>query len=32
MNQQFDILNGHFEEWKGDREQLDDVCVIGVRL
>jgi serine phosphatase RsbU (regulator of sigma subunit) len=23
---------GEFEQWKGDREQIDDVCVIGVRV
>lgn len=25
-------LKNHFENWKGDAEQLDDVCVIGVRV
>ena len=25
-------LNTIFDEWKGDLEQVDDVCVIGVRI
>ena len=32
MDEQFDILHTTFNEWKGDLEQLDDVCVIGVRM
>lgn len=32
MEEQYHLLNNHFEEWKGDLEQLDDVCVIGVRV
>jgi serine phosphatase RsbU (regulator of sigma subunit)/Tfp pilus assembly protein PilF len=30
--EQSQILNERFENWKGDLEQLDDVCVIGVRV
>lgn len=30
--QQHDFLNQSFETWKGDLEQVDDVCVIGVRF
>ncbi|MBE7442880.1 MAG: tetratricopeptide repeat protein [Flavobacteriales bacterium] len=26
------FLNKHFTEWKGDYEQVDDVCVIGVKI
>lgn len=26
------VLNDTFEEWKGDLEQIDDVCLIGVRI
>ena len=26
------FLNKHFAEWKGDYEQVDDVCVIGVKI
>ena len=25
-------INAHFEEWRGEWEQIDDVCVIGVRV
>lgn len=32
MNMQRETLNLTFEEWKADYEQVDDVCVIGVRL
>ncbi|MCB0408993.1 MAG: SpoIIE family protein phosphatase, partial [Flavobacteriales bacterium] len=32
IDQQREIINQAFEEWKGDLEQLDDVCVIGVRI
>jgi serine phosphatase RsbU (regulator of sigma subunit) len=32
MRQQKDILNEIFEKWKGNREQVDDVLVIGIRL
>jgi serine phosphatase RsbU (regulator of sigma subunit) len=27
-----ELLDKAFEDWKGDLEQLDDVCVIGVRV
>lgn len=26
------FLNKHFSEWKGDFEQVDDVCIIGVKI
>jgi serine phosphatase RsbU (regulator of sigma subunit) len=32
MEQQKEILDKKFEEWRGGLEQVDDVCVIGVRL
>lgn len=32
MNQQKEELASFFEQWKGDLEQLDDVCVIGVKV
>lgn len=32
MNDQKEILEQRFNEWKGDLEQVDDVCVIGVRI
>lgn len=31
MNEQRDILKNTFDDWKGSREQIDDVLVIGVR-
>jgi len=30
--EQHESLRIEFEEWRGDLEQIDDVCVIGVRL
>jgi serine phosphatase RsbU (regulator of sigma subunit) len=32
MQEQKVLLNDHFESWKGDLEQVDDVCVIGIRI
>ena len=32
MEEQKTILNETFNSWKGDLEQIDDVCVIGVRI
>lgn len=32
MAEQKQSINKTFEDWKGDLEQLDDVCVIGVRI
>jgi serine phosphatase RsbU (regulator of sigma subunit) len=32
MDRQKEILNDAFESWKGSLEQVDDVCVIGVRI
>ncbi len=32
MTVQAKKLNQQFEQWKGDFEQVDDVCVIGVRI
>ncbi|MCB0476776.1 MAG: serine/threonine-protein phosphatase, partial [Crocinitomicaceae bacterium] len=32
MSRQKEILNKEFENWRGDIEQIDDVCVIGVRI
>ncbi|MEZ4923435.1 MAG: SpoIIE family protein phosphatase [Crocinitomicaceae bacterium] len=31
MDQQY-FINKRFEDWKGQLEQVDDVCVIGVRI
>lgn len=32
MISQRDLIHSAFDEWKGEIEQLDDVCVIGVRV
>lgn len=32
MDEQKTTLEQYFEEWKGNLEQVDDVCVIGVRI
>ena len=32
MDQQLERLNFTFNNWKGDLEQIDDVCVIGVKI
>ena len=32
MNQQKDFILNEFNNWKGKLDQIDDVCVIGVRL
>jgi len=32
FTQQRKIIDEEFEVWKGDLEQLDDVCVLGVRI
>ncbi len=32
MSEQKTILEQHFKEWKGGLEQVDDVCIIGVRI
>ncbi|MCB0408756.1 MAG: tetratricopeptide repeat protein [Flavobacteriales bacterium] len=32
IEKQRELIDDMFEKWKGDLEQLDDVCVIGVRV
>lgn len=32
MNEQRELLNNRFEEWKGDLEQVDDVLVVGIKI
>jgi hypothetical protein len=32
MSEQKKYLHEFFENWRGDMEQVDDVCVIGVRI
>ena len=31
IDQQLEKLYACFEEWKGDHEQIDDVCILGLR-
>ena len=32
MNKQLEIIGQTFENWKGNSYQIDDVCIIGVRI
>lgn len=32
LHQQMEMLNQHFEDWKGKLEQVDDVTVLGYRM
>ena len=32
LSEQKDILKQTFDKWRGDLEQVDDVCIIGIRL
>ena len=32
LREQKEILNDHFDVWKGDLEQIDDICIIGVKV
>ena len=32
INEQQLLLSKEFDSWKGDLEQIDDVCVMGVRI
>lgn len=32
IDKQKELINTYFEKWKGHLEQVDDVCVIGVRI
>ncbi|MCC7331025.1 MAG: SpoIIE family protein phosphatase [Flavobacteriales bacterium] len=32
IEQQKEFLRNFFNEWKGDNEQLDDVCIMGVKI
>jgi hypothetical protein len=32
MEEQKLKLEKEFEEWRGDMEQVDDVCIIGIRV
>lgn len=32
MIEQFSAIQQNFEKWKGEHEQLDDICIIGVKI
>ncbi len=32
MNEQYRILDDYFMSWKKNAEQIDDVCIVGIRL
>lgn len=32
MNKQKELINKEFEDWKGDTDQVDDVCIMGVHI
>lgn len=32
MDEQKKVLDKTFDDWKGEMEQIDDVCVLGLRL
>ena len=32
LSNQYQILNSALMNWKGNLEQVDDICVIGIRL
>ncbi|MBK8807610.1 MAG: tetratricopeptide repeat protein [Bacteroidales bacterium] len=32
MNEQYTTLSKHFDDWKGNRRQIDDVLIIGIKF
>ena len=32
MRKQRELLNNEIEEWRGELEQIDDICIMGVRI
>ena len=32
MRKQRELLNKEIEDWRGDLEQIDDICIMGVRV
>jgi serine phosphatase RsbU (regulator of sigma subunit) len=32
MEKQREIINNHFLTWKGELEQVDDICIVGVKI
>ena len=31
-SQQLNFIKNEFNSWKGDNEQIDDVCLMGLRI
>ena len=32
IGNKIELIRNYFEKWKGNLEQVDDVCIIGVRV
>ena len=32
MKEQKEYLNKYMSDWMGEHEQIDDICVIGIRI
>jgi len=32
LEEQHKVLKSSFEDWRGDLEQVDDVCLIGIKI
>ncbi len=32
LDKQKELLAIHYEKWKGNLEQIDDVCILGIRI
>ena len=32
MNEQHELLQNNFKEWKGDYKQIDDVLIMGIKI
>ena len=32
LSNQQELLSSNFNNWRGDLEQVDDVCVIGIKI
>jgi hypothetical protein len=32
IDQQQESLHNHFRKWRGNEEQVDDICTVGVKI
>lgn len=32
MNEQYEVLDQTFEDWKGKKHQVDDVTIVGIQV